>query len=491
MKSLDLLILAPESWRPMEPVSGRASNRISERELERIPATMTAHGSEAPVKLWDYSPFGFAFIYLHVPDHPLCVKVGDAVRVSLTLGPDKVEADCVVENTSLFKGNLRIGVSRRDVKAPLQLPRENAITIGDEVEIGAEVQNPLLYEEWCAVSLTTVCPGLRLAFVSRDPSLALFPGQLVSVELGLPTSGDNIYHGRISAIGRDGEDGTAFLLEPIGISSKLANELAELLGCEAGATAESLRTLGFPTRFFRERLDFRFGEIPEDFARANELRRNDCVNAGRRFDAEETAKPDRRARLLCAYHDDALVAAVKLVFPDSDRALLNAQRAFPGEQIPCRLPEKTDLIEMSEVCLHRDYNRADLFYAVLERVARVFALSDRAHLVALVDEGLAPLYRKAGFTDAGAGCETQGRRHRLLRLAKASALSGRHLGFFAWCHLYGDMAEDLLTRGLIAPTPFRRWVMNLKLRAKPWARRLIADRMENLFKRFLEGQNKK
>ena len=62
VKPLDLLYLAPESWRPMEASSGRASNRTSERELDRIPIRARCVGMEAPVRLWDYSPFGFAIL---------------------------------------------------------------------------------------------------------------------------------------------------------------------------------------------------------------------------------------------------------------------------------------------------------------------------------------------------------------------------------------------------------------------------------------------
>jgi hypothetical protein len=475
----------------MEPVSGRASNRTSDRELERITARLQTKGSDAPVKLWDYSPFGFAFIYLHTPDHPLCVKVGDAVRVNLSLGVEKIEADCIVENTCLFKGNLRIGLSRRDLHAPLDLPPGNKIELADPAKITADVQNPLLYGEWCSVSLSAVCQGLRLAFVSKDPSLILFKGQKLSVELGLPTSGDNVYHGRIADLGRHGEDGVAFLLEPTSLSSKLANELAELLGFETGATADSLKSLGFPTRFFRDRLDFRFVENMEEYGKVVNLRRNDCVEAGRRAPEASAKGPDRRSRILCGYHDETLVAAANLSFPDSDRVVLKSQALFPGGQIPCRIPEKTDLIEMDEVCLHRDYQRADLFYALLERVARAFVLSDRDHLLILVDDGLVPLYRKAGFTDAGAHCEVLGRRHRLLRFDKAAILTGRHMGFFAWCHLFGDLVQDLLSMGMLDLSPLQLWKAKLKLRAKPLAQRFIAGRMESLFKKFLEGHGQK
>jgi len=80
------------NWRPLEPIVGRASNRVSERELERVPAWISIPGdasgngpTDIPVKLWDVSQFGFALLYDQTKGQSRTFQEGDSLQVKFDL----------------------------------------------------------------------------------------------------------------------------------------------------------------------------------------------------------------------------------------------------------------------------------------------------------------------------------------------------------------------------------------------------------------------
>src|SRR5688572_27166923 len=182
----------------METSSGRTSNRTSERELDRIPMTARCTGVEAPVRLWDYSPFGFAILAAPGIQGGFSAAQGQTLELSLDLGDQLVTTRCTIENLQPFRGSLRLGLSRQDMADPtgVEAPGQGIQLPGD-CHVNAETLNPLLYGEWCPLKLIGVQQGLRMVFLSSDPSLVLFQGQHLRVELSLPSAGECSVSGRI------------------------------------------------------------------------------------------------------------------------------------------------------------------------------------------------------------------------------------------------------------------------------------------------------
>jgi hypothetical protein len=490
MKPLNLMILAPESWRTMEPVGGRATHRTIEREFERIPARFICQRGEAPVKLWDYSSSGFAFIYTYCKDHPLHVKEGDAVTIAIGAGDAALTTRCIVRNTSLFRGNLRIGLNRIDSEKPLMNPfADRGLALPEQARISCEAANPILYGEWSALDLTGVYPGLRLGFVSRDPAMLLFPGQVLDLELGLPMPGRYPYRGKIVALGRHDESSLAVVLEPIQPSPVTSEELAAFLMREAGATRNTLRSLGFPSRLISEHIEFRLAETAEDETRVAALRNENFPAGGVHKAAPEpgAARAQQRRCVLCAYHEATLVAAATFTLPDSDRMVLRTQAAFPGEQFPCIIPEKNELLEITGVTIHKDYRRENLLRPLLEQIVRVFLLSGRRYILRLADARLLKEYRRLGFRSLGAACEHLGTPHHLMMWDTDTVITGKRMGFGCWSILFADVIEDLIAKGLVRLTPWQAFRMAVKLKAKPWVKRLAAARNESMIRIFLTG----
>src|SRR5690606_6035549 len=239
-------------------------DRVSERELERISAwiSVPAAGpedaaSDIPGRLWDYSHSGFALICDLGRIGSERLREGDRVRFKINLGEGVLEADCIVRNTGIFKGGLRIGLARCDLArqerkdARMGAPRGECLRLPERLDLSAVAGNPILFGEMSMLRVAGMEPGMKFDFISSDAALPLFLGQKLNLYLSLPTSGENLYRGMITGLEKAGGDSLRVRMRPMFLSAGLANDLAELLAFEAGIPPETLKRYGFPTRFFR------------------------------------------------------------------------------------------------------------------------------------------------------------------------------------------------------------------------------------------------
>lgn len=476
----------------METFSGRTSNRTSERELERIPAIARAGASEFPVKLWDYSPFGFA---VTTPlDHPAGnrVKPGDPVRLSFDLGQGWLETLCKVENAQQFRGNRRLGLSRIDsTTTPDFLDAPEALHIDPAAAILGEIPNPILYGEWCPSRLRAIHPGLRFVLTSDDSTLILMPGQEIRVDLALPSTSENTYRGRVHSLGRTQEGSLAFLLEPVKISSGLEAVLGEYLAFAAKANPEDLRSLGFPIRFMRDRLDFRFAESREDLEKVQALRRDGYLETGKSAqpasEGAQTSLVKGAHRILCAFHEEILVATATLAFPSQGAPLARAWGPSGSVGLPPGLPPMEDLMEVHGVSVHRDYRRGDLLKALIEHIARVFVLSGRKHILKSCDPEALRHYRRMGFHETA---KQDGSDFRLVLMDREAITRGRGIFTPAWLSLFGNVVKDLLDKQLLEPGAWTRMSILARLRLKPWIPDSVQARSERIFGDLLMEKRK-
>ena len=466
IKTLDLTVLPAEAWRPIEPVTGRVSNRISERELEKIPVWISLPNNknanektDFPVTLWDYSPFGFAVLHNITKTNSLNLNPGDKVKIKMDLGHGLLIAECLVQNTANFKQSLRIGLSRRDLthKAPVMpqigVPTGECLRLPQQMDIRVGTPNPILFGEWAPLVLYGLQPGLKIELLSNNSSLPLFKGQRLAVHLALPTSGDNLYEGEITILERLRGDTIRFQMKPLRISEGLEHELSALLAFEAGISLETLRRYEFPPPRIRDRLTFRFVDNMEDYTQVLQLVRDAQTEPGR-HDLETTddgiaRDEDKASRILCAFHEKTLVASATLTFPTSQSSVLRSETAFPGNKFPGQTLKKTELLEVNGFSMHRDYRGTDLVKAFFEHVARILALSDREYILTLSDQSQLAHFLEIGFQDLQEKGIFLGREHQLIMLARNTVLQGHGLKVKAWNNLYADLVRDILDKGLL------------------------------------------
>lgn len=494
MKTLDLRAIPAEAWRPIAGPDGRGSNRVSERELERIPARLAfPDGRESKVSLWDFSLHGFAVVQSLEGAKVRIPSVEDRVRIRLGSEAAPMEAECRIANITLHKGQCRIGLSRRDLDRRLGpesrslSPQGELLRIPEESCLTAESENPLFYGERSQLRLCGLRPGLRMDFIAQDPAHPLFRGQKLRLHLMIPTSGKCGMDARIESLELAPGARIKVRARAEGMDSALANELAEFLAYDNGISPDVLKRMGFPIRIFRHRVDFRFVETLDDYAQVLALRRNAYVEVGKRgagtTPEDMSLTWDRHSRILCGYYKGTLVASAALTFPASDSEIMRSETAFPGNRFPGDPPPRTRVMEVNSLCTHKDFRRGDLLHAVFEQIARIFLLSDRDHIMNLSDDNLLPMYLGIGFKAQGHIGRFLDRPHHLIKVGKETVMRGRGIGILRWNVLYGDLMRELASKGMIRLRPAEKWALAIRLAFAPLANRLSAARNDKGFRK--------
>ena len=264
-----------------------------------------------------------------------------------------------------------------------------------------------------------------------------------------------------------------------------------ILAQESDVTPDTLKRLGFPIRFFRKRLVFRFVETMEEYGEVLNLRRNAYVEAAKR--PEETIPEemsldwDRSSRILCAFHEGKLIASAALTFPFDESYVLRTETAFPDSRFPMETLPKTELMEVNSLCTHKDYRRGDLLHAMFEQIGRIFILSDRKCIMNLSDGNLLPMYKRIGFRDLGHTGIFLGREHHLIRLTKEAITLGKGMPLIDWTLVYGDMMADILEKRMLPFTLAEACAIRAKLVLRGLIKRLNGARREKEFQRTISG----
>lgn len=496
MKTIDLQALPAEAWRPVEAANGRVSNRVSERELEHVPAwILLPNGHVFKVTLWDFSLHGFAVLQSREASERERISVGDRVRIRLQAGGAPLEADCRVANLSMHKGKNRIGLARQDLDRRVGpesrsfTPQGELLRISADIDLIAESENPLFFGERSQMRLCCLGTGLRLDFLTKDSAHPWFRGQKLGMHLLVPTTGECRMTGRIESLELAPGGALKVRVRAEAMDAALANDLAEFLAYENGVSPETLKRMGFPIRIFRQRIEFRFVETMDDYAQVLALRRNAYIEVGKKAagtPAEAMSLSwDKRSRILCGFYKGTLVASAALTFPSSDSDVMRSETAFPGNRFPGNPPPRSRVMEINALCTHKDFRRGDLLRAVFEQIARVFVLSDREYMMNLSDDTLLPLYLGIGFRDQGHTGQILGRPHRLIMGSKATVTRSHGMGWLRWNILYGDLIRDLASKGMLDLSARAKIGLALRLALGPLAKRLYESKSHRAFKRAL------
>jgi len=164
------------------------------------------------------------------------------------------------------------------------------------------------------------------------------------------------------------------------------------------------------------------------------------------------------AKVLGFYHREQCVASFMVRFP-ADGARLESVDLALGHYPPT-LPPKTDAIEVSKLCIHRDYRRTDLLKMLFEQVHRELVLAKRSSIVICCEPRLLGLYRAIGFRFTGHHFLKNGRRFEILvTTQKRFGLYGAHVGPIRWNLFLGEITREMLKRGELPPqaAPLLLW----------------------------------
>jgi hypothetical protein len=465
-QSLDLGKMPSDAWRPSESPGQRRSPRTSEREIERIPAWIRSATSPdwVRVRLWDFSIHGFGILYHSNSGHFSFSHPGENVELRLggTVGAASAAekgtlVSCRIENSARLEKGMRIGLSRLDLSGSgdpgaMEFP-EGYLCDGIR-PLSAKIRNPFLYNEWAEAQLIAIGPGAAFVFESSDPSLLLFAGTRVKLDLEVPHDSNGEFSGTLAWI--EGHDGRlVFAISggdmPYALSNAVGEHFVQAEICKPSRLAD----FGIRMKRFKDQFLFKFVSTQEEYRHILALRRTAYVNAGK-APPDATLESvedeiDANSRLLTAFHGDFLIASIAMTF-GSEGAHFRSETCFPGSTYPVKLPPKKSMVEVRSLCTDFDYRGGDLIQGMFEHIARSVLFSEKEWLITFATPELWPLYRRIGFRKTGASvaiAHLAGKEHHLILMHRNSLISGRRMTPFAWNYFFGQMVRDLMLRGVL------------------------------------------
>lgn len=513
-ESIDPDKLVPGFLKFAGDFDNRGQDRISQRELRLVSMSIRIPGNQewVAVKLWDFTSISFGIIY--EPEQQfvewssdngkggpersgLPIQAGDEIEVRiLVLADQEFTIWCEAKNVVPWKDGLKIGLRRLDVNFPqsVAIDRREAdrLDLSLSLSLGARIKHPLLFGHWCALKVSDINRHLGLSFTSEDPSLLLFEGMEVQVHFELASLRNLPMTARVAWVHATKASSVKFGVMCLDMNWKLHNGICEFLLFSRQWTPARLRESGFKAQQVKSRLRFRTVKNMSDYAEILHLRRDAYVDAAKKPEGTSPESMaghlDGMSRILMVHHHDKLVGTMTFTYPAGEDILLDSQAGFAGQKYPVDLPPKANLIEVSRLCIHRDYRGTDLLQGLFEHGIKHFLTSDRHWLLTSAVDDLLPTYLRIGFVQLGASYNHQSlnnRKHHLILAHRNAFLQGNGMNLLVWNALFGEVITHLLDRNLVSVPAPQRVLIRGKLLLRSLCKRFLENQAARAFKRHL------
>ncbi len=501
----------------------RGQARISQRELAHVGVAWRRDPEAAwrPARLWDFTSISFGIV---VEDQACPAQVGEVIRLRLQISPGQShETLCEVKNVRQHResagkevsgitaspaaptghatktqgpAGLRLGLRRLDVALPGKAGNEKRdaprLSIAPGLAMGARLKHPFIYGHWCDLLVSDVNHRMGFSFECHDPALLVFEGMELQIHFELAGVRDLPLKARVAWVHATEAHQVKFGIACLGMDYDLHNRICDFLFASRHWTPARLRESGFRVHQVKSRLRFRTVRTMQDYAEVLHLRRDAYVGAGKKpQDTPPEAmagRLDGKSRIFMAWHGCDMVGSLTFTFPDREDLMLDSEAGFPDGKYPVPMPPKTDIIEVSRLCIHEAYRSTDLLQGLFEHGMQHFLASGRSWLVTSSVTELLPLYRRIGLKPAGASYlhpSLNNLEHHLLMAHRNTFLLGKGMRLAVWLGLFGDILR-FLTAGNRRLFPW-----HVRLRLAPWlwlqplVKNLAQARLRRAFKHYM------
>ncbi|MEO7423710.1 MAG: GNAT family N-acyltransferase [Fibrobacteria bacterium] len=484
----------------------RSQERISHRELGMVSVALLLPDKQTwvDVKLWDFTSLSFGIFCTTgnsgtAPSHPLSgLSRGDEIEMRIRISQSQeFRIGCQVKNISPFKAGVKIGLRRLDLNLPhtIEVERRESLRLplAPTLALNARIRHPFIYGYWCPLQVSDMNKNMGLSFLSRDPSILIFTGMEMPIHFEMANHRERPMIGRVTWVHASDGNQIKFGVACVDMDWKLHNGICDFLLFSKQWTPGRLREAGFQAKLVKSRLRFRSVKTMSDYSEVLHLRRDTYVAAGKKPPGtrpeEMAGNLDGQSRILMAHHHDKLVATVSFTFPNSEDTILDSQAGFPGQKYPILIPPRTNLIEVSRLCIHEEYRSTDLLQGMFEHGIKHFLLSDRHWLLTSAVADLLPLYLRIGFTKLNASYHHKAlnnQEHYLILAHRSTFLYGKGMNLLVWNALFGDLVRHLVNRKLINVPSQANAIIRMKLQLHAFSKWILERKAGGAFRKHLE-----
>jgi predicted GNAT family N-acyltransferase len=495
----------------------RSQDRISQRELGLVALSIRLPGKQdwLTVRLWDFTSISFGIVFEKKVEsvnwgkessssanstvQKIPLQLGDEIELRIQVTHhQEFQIWCQVKNMIPWKDSLKIGLRRLDVSFPqaVDVNRREAfrLPLAPALALNVRIKHPFIYGYWCPLQVSDVNGNMGLSLLSTDASILLFEGMELQLHFELAGHRETPMIARVAWVHATEANQVKFGVVCLDMDWKLHNGICAYLLFSGHWTPSRLREAGFKSQQVKSRLRFRTVKNMDDYAEVLYLRRDAYVGAGKKPDGTTpeamAGRLDGLSRILMAHHHDTLVGSMTFTYPNSEDTILDSQMGFPNQKYPVAIPPKSNLIEVSRLCIHQEYRSTDLLQGLFEHGMKHFLMSDRHWLLTSAVADLLPTYLRIGFKKMGASYKhpaLNNQEHHLIIAPREAFLWGKGMNLLVWNTLFGDVIQYLLNRNLVDVTGPERALIRTQLLFRPLSRRFFENRANQAFRRHLQA----
>lgn len=261
----------------------------------------------------------------------------------------------------------------------------------------ASSQSPVFFREWIHFKVVDFgARGMTLATSARNKEIVR--GMEMDFQVTLPLIGAFTVRGRVSSVKHGHGDGERYRigvlwLEP---TKELLGAVGEyVLLAHKDVTPASLREMGFRVDSMEKAVSFRYAQTKADFDAILQLRAH--CRSQPEPDATRRAlvsRFDAHARHIVCRFGDRVVGSLRLIYAEGSPE--RSEYADVGHVMPDWLWE-AGFCEGGTLSVHPDFQRADLYLALLRHGVRTVMQSGLRYVTGASDPHLAPTYERVGF----------------------------------------------------------------------------------------------
>ncbi len=227
-----------------------------------------------------------------------------------------------------------------------------------------------------------------------------------------------------------------------------------LIQFSSSANLDSFRDHGFIPRSVLKGVKFGNVKTEDQYKQVLDLRfranqaSNQLKNIAAPIDLADIG--DSRSRIIIGTRNDKVVATARISFPS---------RAEPTEaenylRWPDELPHPDQIFEISRLAIDPQFQHSDVLAGLFRYMALTCISADRRHCVLATMDKYRPFYRNIGFSDTGLNYQNDAWSEELhVMIADTlEGMKGKHVHPLYWGRVWMDVANILISTGLIEPT---------------------------------------
>ncbi len=233
---------------------------------------------------------------------------------------------------------------------------------------------------------------------------------------------------------------------------------------------KELREAGLDIEQTAKGVEYKYIRTKDEYEEVLELRKLAYGAAGKLASEKDVSDIyDSRSRIIVGVYKGKIVASTRLIFNETEDQMEHEQFL----NLTGRIPNKSEICEITRVCTHPDFRGSDLLAGLLKFVGLTVAQSGRRYILGCATDSLLPMYLKIGFRDLKIKFTHKSLNdieHTLFLCDINDVAVGKGVGPIAWNLLWADVVSYVAENQILKFDPASNFRIGIYRAFSPIAR---------------------